>query len=274
MDNRPAPDETDIIEDAKPVDVSLAIPLYHQVYLIIKDKIDSGEYAPGAPVPTEQELCTLYGVSRITVKRAMQDLADQGLIVRQRGRGSFVAERKAVSTSSGDALNDLFQNVMSIGKATEVLTIDAGVILAPSDLANRLQCPVDTPIFRTIQVRTQDGEPIAVIRAYVPEDIALTLPEHGRTSLPMLAQLLTAGVKPARAEQTVTATLADPQTASRLDVAAGTALLRLTRLVFDNKGRPVEWLDALYRGDRYAYRSSLTHGPSASGGDWTPSYES
>ena len=273
MDDPRPPNETDLPSEPKPVDVSLAIPLYHQVYLIIKDKIDSGEYAPGAPVPTEQELCGLYGVSRITVKRAMQDLADQGLIVRQRGRGSFVAERKTEATSKGDALDDLFQNVMSIGESTQVRTIDAGVILAPSDLANRLECDVDAPIFRSIQVRSQDEEPIAVIRAYVPEDIALALPEHGRSSLPMLAQLLRAKIPVARAEQTVTATLADPQTASRLDVAPGTALLRLTRLVFDDTNRPIEWLDALYRGDRYAYRSSLTHGPSAAGGDWTPSYE-
>jgi GntR family transcriptional regulator len=247
---------------AKPiaaVDENLAVPLYHQVYLVLRENIRNGVYDAGA-VPTEAELCAIFGVSRITVKRAMHELAKEGLVVRQRGRGTFVAEASRRPSAERDPLNDLLRNVMAIGASTEMKRLDGGIVPAPADVAPKLNCPPGTPVYLFNQIRLRQGEPIGLIRAYVPRDVADRLSDRDTSAQPVLAQLQRAGVAVARAEQAITASIADPTTAAALAVDVGAPLIRLTRQVFDARDRPVEWMTALYRADRYEYRTTLQRG--------------
>jgi GntR family transcriptional regulator len=242
---------------SKPVvDDSLAVPLYHQVYLVLRENIRNGVYGAGS-IPTESELCTSFGVSRITIKRAMQELTKEGLVVRQRGRGTFVLESSRLPQHKRDSLDDLLRNVMAIGATTEMLRLDCGMVPAPPDVAAKLECAVGAMIFSTNQIRKAGGQPIAIIKAYVPSDVAERLLHRDTSAQPMLAQLQQAGVAVARADQAITATIADPTTAQALSVDVGAPVIRLTRLVYDNRNRPVEWLTALYRADRYEYRTTL-----------------
>jgi len=249
------------------VDGTLAMPLYHQVYLILKQNIREGTYGPGAALPIEQQLCDSFKVSRITIKRAMQQLAAEGLIVRQRGRGTFVSWDN-VSDPQLDALDDLIQNVLAIGAATQVRKLDKVMIVPPKEIQAKLKTEREEKVLKVTQVRTDDGEPIAVITAYVPIAVAVLLKKEKDENLPMLAQLQEAGVPLSRADQAITATLADPITASHLDVSVGVPMIRLSRLVFNNVDHPVEWLTALYRADRYEYRTSLTHDTSGTQSSW------
>lgn len=249
------------------VDENLAMPLYHQVYLVLREGIRNGAYAPGAVLPAEMELCSQFGVSRITIKRAMQQLTSEGLVSRQRGRGTFVSSTP-VAAAQNDALDDLLQNVMAIGAATEMRRLDGGTIPAPADVAARLQTDTGKPVFCVRQVRLSKGEPIALITAYVPEAVAGRIADIHTSQTPMLAQIQKAGIAVARADQSITATLADPATASHLGIDVGAPLIRLTRLVFDDAEKPVEWLIALYRADRYEYRTSLTHNTAGSRSTW------
>jgi GntR family transcriptional regulator len=238
------------------VDENLAVPLYHQVYLVLRENIRNGVYG-GGPVPTEAELCISFGVSRITIKRAMHELSKDGLIVRQRGRGTFVAESSRMPQAKRDSLDDLLRNVMAIGAATEMQRLDGGLMPASPEVAAKLACETGVMIFATNQIRRSRGQPIALIRAYVPRDVAEQLPERDTSAQPMLAQLQQAGIAVARADQAITATIADPATAAALSVDVGSPIIRLTRLVFDDHNRPVEWLTALYRADRYEYRTTM-----------------
>lgn len=238
------------------VDDSLAIPLYHQVYLILKDSIRSGVYASGSALPIEPVLCDEFGVSRITVKRAMRELVADGLVVRQRGKGTFVAEN--AETPARNALDDLLQSVQAIGDATDVRHLASELCTPPADVALKLNLTNGMLVLRSNQLRLSEGEPLAVIVAYVPEKIANSLSE-GTENLPMLVRLSNAGIPVDRAEQEVTATLAEPTIAGLLGIEIGAPLLKLTRLVFDDSDKPVEWLTSFYRGDRYAMRTSLTH---------------
>lgn len=249
------------------VDENLAVPLYHQVYLVLRENIRNGQYG-NSPVPTEAELCAAFGVSRITVKRAMHELAKEGLIVRQRGRGTFVAEAPQSGLPQRDSLDDLVRNVKAIGAATELQRLDSGFVSAPPDIAKKLKCPAGTMIFASSQIRRIEEQPIALIRTYIPQSIADKLANRESNTQPMLAQLLQAGVAVARAEQAITATIADPMTANALRVDVGAPLIRLSRLVFDNREQPVEWLTALYRADRYEYRTTLTHENTGSRTEW------
>lgn len=241
---------------ARPIDESLAVPLYHQVYLVLKENIRSGVYPRGVPLPPEHILCDEFGVSRITIKHAMKDLVADGFVVRQRGKGTFIADD--FSGGPPDALDDLFKSVQAIGAATEVQHLAADTIVASSDIADKLMLEDDRQVLRSNQLRLSDGEPLAVIVAYVPAWVAAQL-DQSTENKPMLVRLIEADVPVTRADQEVTATLADPAIAAPLGVEVGAPLLKLTRLVFDHHDKPVEWLTSYYRGDRYAMRTSLTH---------------
>ena len=238
-------------------DENLAVPLYHQVYLVLRENIRNGTYAVGAALPTEPELCEAFGVSRITIKRAMRNLASEGLVLRQRGRGTFAAPALPTSRAT-DPLGDLLQNVMAIGAATEMRRIEGGMVQPSPDVAAKLGTAPGEPVLRTVQIRTSRGEPIAYVTAHVPKSIAAQLPDPINASLPMLAQLQKAGIAVARADQAITATLADPVSAPALGIEIGAPLIKLSRVVFDKSERPVEWLVALYRADRYEYRTTLS----------------
>ncbi len=239
------------------IDDTLAVPLYHQVYLVLKENIRAGVYPVDTPLPAEATLCDEFNVSRITIKRAMRELVDDGLVVRQRGRGTFVAD-SVKTDSTPNALDDLMQSVQAIGDATEVRNVSSDFIVPPQDIARTLGVGDGQRVLRSNQIRLAEGEPLAAITAYVPEHVAARLSAETQ-NLPMLVRLREAGVDVARADQEVTATLAEPAIAVQLGIEVGAPLLKLTRLVMDANGIPVEWLVSHYRGDRYAMRTSLTH---------------
>ena len=219
-----------------PVDDSLAVPLYHQVYLILKENIRSGEYAPDTALPIEPALCEEFGVSRITIKRAMKELVAEGLLVRQRGKGTFVAE--GVTRPPPNALDDLLQSVEAIGAATDVQHLSSALVIPPKDVAQKLNMTSDALALRSHQLRLSGGEPLAIIVAYVPEAIAARLAQETE-NLPMLVRLNQAGIPFTRADKEVTATLADPAVAVPLKIEIGAPLLKLTRLVLDDTDQPV-----------------------------------
>lgn len=239
------------------IDDSLAVPLYHQVYLVLKENIRGGLYSADTPLPAEATLCEQFNVSRITIKRAMRELVDGGLVTRQRGRGTFVADSAQASVAP-NALDDLMQSVQAIGDATEVRNVSSDYVIPSQDIAGALGVGEDQKVFRSSQIRLTDGEPLVAITAYVPEHVATRL-SRDTENLPMLVRLREAGIDVARADQEVTATLAEPAIAVQLGTEVGAPLLKLTRLVMDGAGIPVEWLVSYYRGDRHAMRTSLTH---------------
>jgi GntR family transcriptional regulator len=254
-----------------PVDETLAVPLYHQVYLILRENIRSGVYRPGTALPSETLLCNEFDVSRITVKRAMRDLVSDGLVVRQRGKGTFVADI-ATAHSNPDALNDLLQNVQAIGAATEVEHLNGEMVVPVQDIGEKLAVEDGGRVLKSSHLRLSEGQPLAVIITYVPADVAERL-DPATERQPMLVRLSDAGLALARADQEVTATLAEPAIAVQLGIEVGSPLLKLTRLVFDNMDKPVEWLTALYRADRYAVRTSLTHETVGRHSTWRPAAE-
>ncbi len=253
----------------RPVDETLAVPLYHQVYLILRENIRSGVYPPNEPLPSESILCDEFDVSRITIKRAMRDLVGDSLVVRQRGKGTFVADGVAARPRP-DALDDLLQTVQAIGASTEVQHVANDLVEPAQDVGLKLNVRPGEQVLKTSHLRLSDGEPLAVITTLVPAQVAEQV-DPATEKEPMLVRLSHAGINVARADQEVTATLAEPVIAVQLGIEVGSPLLKLTRLVFDSNDQPVEWLSALYRADRYAVRTSLTHETSGRHSSWHPS---
>ncbi len=243
------------------------IPLYHRVYLILREGILAGSYAKGAVMPTEETLCAQFGVSRTTMQTAMARLVSEGLVVRHQGRGTFVAETLPI-VNARSSVNSLLRNVNAIGKATEARLLDSGSIAADEAAAALFDVPLDTPLFRNRQLRLINGEVIGRITAVVPPAVADKLEKDPVPGRPMLLRIEDAGIQLARADQSIRALIADPVVAGDLEIEPGMAVIQLHRLVYDMEDQLVEEMTALYRGDRYEYRSELVRDPADPSDGW------
>lgn len=239
------------------VDPRLPTPLYHQIYLILREQIADGSIGSDTNVPGEQELTRLFGVSRITAKRALDELAAEGLVVRERGRGTRV--RSAPPTPPFRAsVEGLLENLLVMGLKTKVVLLEFGYGGAPAEAAAALGSAIGQTVQRAVRVRHIDGAPFSHLTTFVPEAIGRTYSRRDLASRPLLSLLERSGVRVSRADQVISAKLADAQVARHLEVAVGSALLKITRIVRDQRGRPVEFITGLYRPDRYQYAMSLS----------------
>ncbi|MDQ8034065.1 MAG: GntR family transcriptional regulator [Bordetella sp.] len=248
------------------------LPLYHQVYLLLKQRLTAGGFPAQQPMPGENALAAEYGVSRLTIRRSLDALEGDGLIERRQGRGTFVVERGWVDapqpTSDIDAL---MQHLANMGMQTQARLLAFETLPATPAVAARMALAVGEPVQRALRVRSYEGVPFSYLETFVPGDIGARIRKADLGSRPLLAIFRELGVRVARAEQAISAVLADPQAAEALGVPVGSALLSLRRLVRDDSGRPVEALHALYRPDRYEYRMAMQAHETQGEPHWLPS---
>ena len=252
-----------LVDDRSPT------PLYHQVYLVLRGKIMKGEFAFDEPMPSEQQTAEAFGVSRITAKRALNDLASDGLVKRERGRGTRVIFRAPVQPLRS-SVDGLLENLLQMGLETEVQLKSFGYVRPDRDVALALQCAEDGLVQRAIRVRCLDGEPFSYLETHVPEQIGRSYSRDDLATRPLLELLERSGVVVSRAEQTINATLADMEVANALMLELGTPLLSIQRIVYDQHDNPVEFIRALYRPDRYQYRMTLSRVGDEMSRSWSP----
>ena len=242
---------------------SIASPRYHQVYVTLRSWVRDGTYAPGSQIPTEPELCEIFSVSRITIRRAIENLVAEGWLLRQQGRGTFVQLSSARAPAVLD-INEARNQVADLAAATEVRDLAILEIAPDEETRAALQLDVAARVQRATHVRVMRGVPLAMITTYVPLDVAARISELEMTRQPMFELLGKAGISVGEADQLIGATLAGVEAARALQVVVGAPLLRLHRVVFDTAARPVERVVALYRADAYQYRMRLTRARSGS----------
>lgn len=249
------------------LDPNARVPLYHQIFLILRNRIFGGEVQPGDLVPGEQELAVEFNVSRITAKRALNELAGAGLVVRERGRGTRVTHRpKAPAVTS--SIEGWLENISLMGIATEARVLDFGYVAASEDIAHALELDPGTDVQHAVRVRSLDGEPMSYLVTYVPADIGRQYDREDLDTKPLLLLLELAGVKVASARQTISATLADSEVAGALSVHAGSPLIEVRRVVHDSSGRAVEYIRVLYRPDIYRFEMSMNRVREREGMRW------
>ena len=227
-----------------------------QVYLVLRDRILSGAIAFNAKLPTENELADLYDVSRVTVRRALGELARERLIERRRSAGTRVIYRPALAPMTAD-ISGMLASLADMGRRTAVKLLSFDYVPAEGAVGHALGVAADQLLQRSVRVRMVDGKPFSYLTVHVPESISLTYTRQDLASRPLLDLLERAGVKVEHAHQRVSAGLATPDVAAALNVRTGTSLIELTRVVYDQSGRAVEHLHALYRPDRYAFEIDL-----------------
>ena len=215
------------------VSTDAGVPLHRQLFLVLHDEIDRGVIAPGDPLPTEQTLCDQFGVSRITVRRALADLAEQGYIERRQGVGSFVREHGPADIS--DVLGAGSSYMAGLRQSqfeTEVDVVELGTRRPPRAVAEALGSSGE--LLQIVRVRRQrrTGEALMVTDAWLPAQMADVLTETALRRAPLYQLLSDAGIVVDRVRHEITAEIAGPRNARLLDTAIGAALLRVNRLAF------------------------------------------
>jgi len=238
------------------VDRSQPVPLYHQIYLQLRGEIESGQRAIGSRLPTEKELSDRLAVSRITARRALDELAQAGLVARKQRIGTIVTYEPPAKPIEGD-IDQAMESLIAFGRATQVRLIELETVPAAAPVSDLLQVAPGALLQRAVRVRWSDGEPFGYYIAHVPDALGVKLTRAGLARTPMLALIREAGIKIGAADQTITATLADTPLAAMLQVDIGSALLRVSRVVYDTDKRPIQFIQAHFRPDRYQIRLDL-----------------
>jgi len=238
-----------------------AVPLYHQIYLSLRDEILCGQRPFGSALPTEQQLSAIYDVSRITARRVLNDLADEHYVERRRRIGTRVIF-KSPATPLEANLDQAVDSLMALGEGTTVNVISVEKRPATDIIANALGIAEGAEVIRAVRVRCLEGIPIGYIVSYVRGELGAVISEATLPRAPLLKLLDDAGFHAERAEQTIGAMLADPSLVKALNVDPMSAILRITRTVYTKDNTPFLRTYAHYRSDRFNIRLDL-HNPGA-----------
>ncbi len=229
---------------------AVPVPKYYSLKMSVSARIADGTWPPGALLPTEPELCQEFGVSRITVRKAMSDLVHEGKIHTVQGKGTFVAKPKVGERFIQRAYG-VFEDMERRGLrlATEVLRQE--VIAADGDVAARLGLCAGEHVHIIVRRRCVEGECILISTTFIPEALCPEL-VHEDLSTGSLFRLLREryGLRLGRGERTLEAVAADQWEARILELALASPLLRLDSVGYLADGRPFEYSRTLQRGDR------------------------
>lgn len=241
-----------------------------RVYLLLLDEISKGTFRAGSLLPGENRLADSFDVSRVTIRRALDALAFDGWIEKRTGAGSMVLERKDVGTKIAANFATLIPQLVEMDRTTTARLLSFSYGSPPEEVSDAMQLAPGSKVQTAVRVRYSDGQPFSHLTTYVPEEIARNYGEADLATQPLFRLLERSGVKIDEAYQTVTATLATPDVAEALNVAVGSALMFLRRIVRDADGHAVEYLSALYRPDLFRLEMNLMRVGSGEARHWEP----
>jgi len=236
---------------------SKALPLYVQIAEGLIDRIEANELSPGEKLPPEREFAQSLGVTRITLRRALQILASEGLIERRQGAGNFIAAPKLERTTT--QLNGFTLGMKQRGLSPTAVVVLFEKRIANISLAEKLQIPVSTDLYYCHRVRSVKHQPTMLEKFYLPATYFPGFDQLDLTDASVFEQLEKHhGVMIKRAEHSLEAVAASEYEAAHLEVEQGTPLLLERRIAYDQHNRPVEYAKDLYRGDRFKFLLTTT----------------
>jgi GntR family transcriptional regulator len=237
----------------------LRAPIVHRVpkYYAVKEQLLESirELPEGSLLPTERVLSDEYGVSRTTVRQALQELLVEGRLYRLQGKGTFVARPKVVQTL---ALTSYTQDMQARGLSPTSRLLAAERLPASHEIAEMLELEPHADVLRVQRLRLANREPMAVESLFVEAARFPRLEGHLSDNRSFYELLRTEyHVDLAEAEETIESGIASPSDSQLLGAETGWPMLLLTRRTWDVEGRPVEFVRSLYRGDRYRFVTRL-----------------
>lgn len=239
------------------LDRQSVVPLYYQIQQYLLEQIHSGVFKPGEPILSEQEISAQMGVSRMTVRQALKSLCSQGVLYSHRGRGTFVSETK---------LEKNFRNVLSFTEemsnsgwrpTSQVLSF--GITTADIKMAEALHLNTEEKVISLRRLRLADGVPMAIECSRIPvhfcPDLVETFDPHSSLYKTLSEKY---GINIAVTEEVAEAAVADAEEARLLKIHKGSPVFNFVRTSYVGNGKPVEYVNSTYRGDRYRIVNRLT----------------
>jgi GntR family transcriptional regulator len=226
-------------------------PAYKRIQSVIRQRIDAGELKPGDVVDSERELAKIHGVSLMTARHALADLAQEGIVERRHGAGTFVAPPQV----HFNKLLSYTEQMASLGLVTHSRILTTGIVNREHEIAARLGLSPTTRLIKVERVRSAGDEPVALEVCYLSAEeyqVVMDAPLD-RTSLFGTLER-ECGIELAYADEEIDATHADHRIARLLNIPSGAPLLRIRQLIYSSKGRATVYVTGLYRSGRHTLR--------------------
>lgn len=239
------------------IDRNNPIPYYIQVRETLRERMQEGIWKPGDQLPGEPEMCRMFDVSRTVIRQALNDLVHQGLIVRQKGKGTFVAEPK-ITESLVQKLTGFYQDMVEQGYQPHSRVLQQGLIPAPRKVAAYLQIEPGTDVIQIERLRFVQNDPIALVTTYLPHSLCPDLLHQDFSHQSLYAYLDKAcGLVIVRGHRSIEAVGANEYESRLLQVKKNAPLIMLDSVSYLEDGTAIEYYHALHRGDRSRFDVQL-----------------
>lgn len=229
-------------------------PRYLQLRRHIEKGIKNGELAPDSHLPAEREIALTTGLSRVTVRKAVETLVSDGLIIQRRGSGSFVASAIQKVEQSLSHLSSFTEDMARRGMEVESKWLERGLFMPSPQEVLKLGLGLNDSVARIARLRIANGLPLAIERASLSPDL---MPNPLQVETSLYEYLGRDGHRPVRAIQHISATNLETDDAALLEVEVGAAGLKIERTSYLASGRVVEFTQSIYRGDAYDFVAEL-----------------
>ena len=226
-------------------------PVYIQIHNQLRSNIENGKWHVGQKIPAERELASEFGVSRMTLRQAIQTLVDEGVLERRVGSGTFVANQKVQEKMSG--VTSFTELMQAIGKVPSSKTMSYHLTIPSESEAEKLKLSDGERVLRMERVRYGSKVPICFEVATIPASLITDFSKDEVTTSFYRTLAEKANLYPGHAVQNVSATNATEKIAEYLDIRRGDALLRMTQISYLQDGRPFEYVHTQYVGNRFEF---------------------
>lgn len=229
-------------------------PRYVQLRQRLTDGVEQGILKAGSSLPPEREIASITDLSRVTVRKAIQHLVEEGIVIQKQGSGSFVASTAPRIEQSLSRLTSFTEDMSRRGMESASIWLERGLFMPSPDEVLALALSPDASVARIARLRTANDEPMAIERASLPTDI---LPNPLLVETSLYEVLEKTGHRPVRALQKISAINLAEADARLLEIAEGQAGLKIERTSYLADGRVAEFTQSIYRGDAYNFVAEL-----------------
>ena len=232
--------------------------LYQQLLEVVEGKINSGEWKPNEKIPSENQLSSQYGLSRMTVRAVLQDLVKEEKLYRVQGKGTFVVEQKIEAQSLYYV--GVREQLEQMGYEVTTKTIECKMVKSDRNVARHLNLEEGEPVFMVKRLRSIKDGPISIHISYIPQRYSQGLtPELVEKEQLCVLMNQNFGLQRKRVSETLESVAADKEEASLLQVEKGHPLLLLKDELFSEEGNPYEYTKVVFRGDKFKIRLNFDH---------------
>jgi GntR family transcriptional regulator len=241
------------------------VPLYGKVEEVLASEIARGDLKPGDRLPSEDELGFRFEVSKITIRRAVQNLIQRGVVEIRRGLGTFVLAPRISQELT--RLTGFVEDMNVHGRKASARVLSQGIVAASQIVAQHLGVSVGTPVMRIERIRLADAVPLSFDETYLPLEIGRKIIQNNLRVKPIFTLLEEKyGIPLTEAEYKLEAAAASAHVAEALEVPAGSPIFRIERTSYTKGGEPIDYETLSYRGDLIRFVTRLVRGPADGAG--------